>query len=147
MENKPIKELSPQEKISLRNYYAQNFFAFAKHVLGYDRLVLDVHGLVCDYVASSPGDGSSRTTNRRPLPVLPEYEPVKVQMRRKALFTPRGSFKSTIACIAYPIWRWVKNPNLKILIGGYNIQRPQAIIKEIQGHFEGNDRLIALYGN
>jgi len=140
-------KFTPDDLPRLRNYYAQNFFAFARHVLGYDRLVLDVHGPICDFISSSPGDGRCRSSNRGPLPVLPPSEPLKTRMRRLALFTPRGTFKSTIVAVAYPLWRWVRNPELKVLICGYNILRPRAIIKEIQGHLEGNDRLRALYGN
>ena len=36
--------------------------------------------------------------------------------RRKIICVPRGTLKSTIASIAYPIWLLLKNPNLRILI-------------------------------
>lgn len=36
--------------------------------------------------------------------------------RRKLICVPRGCLKSSIACVAYPIWRLIRNPDLRILI-------------------------------
>lgn len=35
---------------------------------------------------------------------------------RKLICVPRGCLKSSVACVAYPIWRLINNPNLRILI-------------------------------
>jgi predicted phage terminase large subunit-like protein len=36
--------------------------------------------------------------------------------KRKLIVIPRGFFKSSIASVAYPLWRTLKNPNLRILL-------------------------------
>lgn len=35
---------------------------------------------------------------------------------RKMIVTPRGGFKTSICAVAYPVWRILRNPNIRILI-------------------------------
>jgi hypothetical protein len=47
---------------------------------------------------------------------LPIIEALEDNTPRKLICVPRGTFKSSIASVAYPIWLLIKNPNLRILI-------------------------------
>lgn len=55
-------------------------------------------------------------------------------LRRKLICVPRGTFKSSIATVAYPIWLLDNNPNLRILIDSELYTNSVAYLREIKGH-------------
>lgn len=52
---------------------------------------------------------------------------------RKLIVMPRGSLKSTIACVAFPIWLLLKNPNLRIYIDSEVLTNAKNFMRQIQG--------------
>src|SRR5579862_1425692 len=64
---------------------------------------------------------------------------------RKLIVCPRGSFKSTLACVTYPIWLCIRNPNVRILLDSELYTNSKNFLREIKAHFE-NERLSALFG-
>ena len=58
----------------------------------------------------------------------------------------RGAGKSTICTITKAIHLLIKNPNLRILIASKSQQNAEGFLKEIKGHFEGNEKLAELFG-
>lgn len=56
---------------------------------------------------------------------------------RKLICVPRGCLKSTLACVAYPIWLLIRNPNLRILIDSELYTNSKNFIREIKNHLEG----------
>lgn len=56
---------------------------------------------------------------------------------RKLICVPRGSLKSSIACVAYPIWRLIRNPDLRILIDSELFSNSSTFLREIKGHLVG----------
>ncbi len=64
---------------------------------------------------------------------------------RKLIVMPRGTFKSSIGCVSYPIWRLNKNPNLRILIDSEIYSNSKNFLREIRLHLEKPD-LVRLYG-
>lgn len=58
------------------------------------------------------------------------------QARRKLICVPRGSLKSSLACIAYPIWRLANNPNLRILIDSELYTNSSTFLREIKAHIQ-----------
>lgn len=71
--------------------YTGSLFASAKHLLGFKEMTKQTHGPMCSLL-------------ERP------------DIYRKLLTVPRGTFKSSVGAVSYPIWRLIKNPNLRILI-------------------------------
>lgn len=65
---------------------------------------------------------------------------------RKLICVPRGSLKSSIACVAYPIWLLIRNPNIRILLDSQLYTNSKNFIREIRAHLE-SPRMKALYGD
>ena len=122
-----LKELSreneAQQRIILhqaeRELYRESLYHLAKYGLGYKDINLHTHGDVLSVLQSS-------TT-------------------RKLIVLPKGSLKSTIVSIAYPIWLLIKNPNHRILIDSELYTNSKNFLREIKGHL-GNSALTSLYG-
>lgn len=76
-------------------------------------------------------------------------EPVRVlesKATRKIIVEPRGTFKSSLAVVAYPIWRLLKDPNLTILIDSEIYSNSKNFLREIKGHLK-SDWFIKCYGD
>lgn len=67
------------------------------------------------------------------------------QSLRKMHVLPRGSLKSSIVCVAYPIWILTNNPNARIFIDSQLFTNSSTFLREIRGHLEG-PRLTDLFG-
>lgn len=64
---------------------------------------------------------------------------------RKMIVVPRGSLKSTIACVAYPIQRLLQDFNHRILIDSELYTNSKNFIREIKGHLV-SPALTSVYG-
>jgi len=64
----------------------------------------------------------------------------------KILLEARGTFKSTIGTIAYPLWRIVKNPNITILLNNEKQERVLDFLRAIKGHITDNQKFITMFG-
>ncbi len=98
----------------------ENFYFFAKKFLGYKDLEWGVHGQFIN--------------------VFESLAP------RKLVVMPRGTFKSTLGSVAYPIWRLLRDPNLTILLDSELYSNSKNFIREIKGHLE-SERMTRLFGN
>jgi len=106
----------------------ESLFHFTKTVLGYSKLSSSAtsvdakgpHGALCEFLS---GDGS-----------------------QKLVLMPRGSFKSTIATVAYVLWRVWKDPNIRVLIASSNFQNSVKYLSEIKQHIEGGNLFRAVCG-
>lgn len=61
---------------------------------------------------------------------------------RKLICVPRGSLKSSLGCVAYPIWLLLNNPNLRILIDSELFSNSATFLREIKGHLTGPDMTL-----
>lgn len=77
-------------RISLQKFYRESLYRVAHGICGFKDVNFETHGGVIDCLES--------------------------QSERKLICVPRGCLKSSISCVAYPIWRLLNNPNLRILI-------------------------------
>jgi len=110
----------PPELKAYRDKGLENFFFFAKYILGYRKLVHRVHGPIC--------------------------QALQDEKRKRINFTmPRKYYKSTIASIAYPLWRATRNPNLTMLIAMNTTRNAVLKLEELKGHVERNQLYRALY--
>ena len=65
--------------------------------------------------------------------------------RKKLILEPRGTFKSSIGTISYPIWLLNRDPNIRILIQSEVYTNSKNFLREIRLHLE-RDRLTSIYG-
>lgn len=98
--------LKEQAKLDSKN----SLFFFAKHILGFKDVNKRTHGEIIHVLESSS--------------------------KRKLICVPRGSLKSSISCVAYPIWVLVNNPNLRILIDSELHTNSATFIREIKAHMK-----------
>ncbi len=117
-----IKDSNEQYQIALegiREYYLSNFFAFSKEVLGYKDLDEDVHGqFIRVFESKAP---------------------------RKLVVMPRGTFKSSLGSVSYPIWRLLRDPNLTILLDSELYSNSKNFLREIKAHLQ-SERLSRIFG-
>ncbi len=103
----------------LRNECLSDFFYFAKEFLGYKDLDKDVHGqFIKVFESTAP---------------------------RKIVVMPRGTFKSTLGSVAYPIWRLLRDPNLTVLLDSELYSNSKNFLREIKHHFE-SARMSQVFG-
>lgn len=67
-------------------------------------------------------------------------------IKRKLIVMPRGSLKSSICSVGYPIWRLLNNPDLRFMIDSSLYTNSRNFIKEIRGHLESS-RVTGIYGS
>ena len=65
---------------------------------------------------------------------------------RKLICVPRGSLKSSLGCVAYPIWLLLNNPNLRILIDSELFTNSSTFLREIRAHLE-SPSLTSVFGD
>lgn len=103
-----------------REVYRHDLFMFAKHVMGYKDLTIKTHG--------------------------PIVRALEADTKRKLICVPRGTFKSSIADIAFAVHKLVYNPNLRILIDSEVYGNSKNFLREIKGHMK-SESFLDLYGD
>lgn len=104
---------------ALRTVYLGDFYAFAKYLIGYQDMRIHAHDEIVRALESAA--------------------------TRKLVIVPRGTFKSSLCSVAYPIWRLLKDPNLTILIDSELYTNSKNFLREIKGHFV-SERLTSIFG-
>lgn len=104
---------------ALTDQYKKSLFATANHLLGFKDVNKRTHGNIIKALQS--------------------------ETKRKLICVPRGCLKSTIACVAYPIWLLINNPNLRILIDSELYTNSKTFLREIKAHLE-SPQLTELFG-
>ncbi len=64
---------------------------------------------------------------------------------RKLICVPRGCLKSSIACVAFPIWLLLNNPNLRILIDSELYTNSATFLREIKAHLQSR-YMVEVFG-
>lgn len=105
---------------SIKDLVLGDFFLFAKHILNYRDLECDVHG---ECVQALESDA-----------------------KKKLIVMPRGSFKSSLGSVAYPIWRLLRDPNLTILLDSELYTNSKNLLREIKGHLASRS-FIRIFGD
>jgi hypothetical protein len=104
---------------TIADQYKSSLFATAKHLLGYKDITKNTH--------------------------LGMIHALESQKRRKLIVMPRGTFKSSIACVAFPIWLLMRDPNERILIDSEVYSNSKNFLREIAAHLE-SPKLTKLFG-
>lgn len=104
----------------LRERFTGSLYNTAKYLLGYSDITWNTHGKMIETLEDAT-------------------------VYRKLIVMPRGTFKSSIGCVAYPVWRLMKNPNLRVLIDSELYTNSKNFIRELRQHFE-NPLITELWG-
>jgi hypothetical protein len=77
---------------------------------------------------------------------LPIVRALESSSRRKLICVPRGTFKSSICSVDYPIWLLQNNPNLRILLDSEIYGNSKNFLREIKGILK-SERFINVWGD
>lgn len=77
---------------------------------------------------------------------LPIIRALESDNQRKLICVPRGTFKSSIASVAYPVWLLLKNPDLRILIDSEVYTNSKNYLRQIK-NFIQSEKFISLFGD
>lgn len=116
----PEEEAAEITKELLRKKYRSSLYLTAKHLLGNQDIEWKTHG--------------------------PMIKILESQGKRKLICVPRGTLKSTVCSIAYPIWLLINNPNLRILLDSAKLENAQSFLREIKFHLK-SQKFIDLFGD
>ncbi|MBW2648103.1 MAG: hypothetical protein JRE23_18485 [Deltaproteobacteria bacterium] len=108
------------QKKSLANLGKKSFYFFARGILSKDYMVPQVHKPMCAFMQDEA-------------------------IRRKIIVLPRSFLKSTLGCIALPLWLGIQNPDIRILIVCNIIENAMNHLRQIKAVVETNDMFRALY--
>ena len=76
-----------------------------------------------------------------------EWLELQLTSRQNLVLAPRGHGKSTICTVSYPLWRLLRNPDLRVLIVSNTRAQACAIFREIRSHLESNPWVRNRFGN
>lgn len=106
---------------ALINLYAGSLYKTAKHLLSYKDMTWHTHGKM--------------------------IEALEAPTKRKLIVMPRGTFKSSIAVVAYPIWKLLfHNNDARFLIDSEKYENSKNFIREIKAHLV-SDPVAQLFGD
>jgi len=115
----PREESEPRAQAGLREILKNDFFSYARFALGYHDLNWPTHG-----------------------ETIRLYESLAT---RKIDVLPRGTFKSSLGCVAYPMWRLERDPDLTILLDSEIFNNSKNFIREIKAHYN-SDKYRSVFG-
>ena len=104
---------------TLKEAYKNSLYLFTQQCLGYKDVNWETHGSI--------------------------FKALEAPTKRKLIVVPRGSFKSTICCVSYPIWLLIRNPNERIFIDSEVFTNSSNFLREIKAHLESTN-LTELFG-
>lgn len=113
------KTLAQVEKNLLRTELLKSLYLFSKF-LGYEDVNPETHSTIINALES--------------------------QTKRKVIVEPRGSFKSTIGSICYPLWKLLRDPNERILIDSEIFSNSVTYLRSIKEHIL-SEKFITVFGN
>lgn len=77
---------------------------------------------------------------------LPIINALEAPTKRKLICVPRGTFKSSIASVAYPIWLLINNPDLRILIDSEIYTNSKNYLRQIK-NFMISEQFMMIFGD
>jgi hypothetical protein len=116
----PRSEQAQAAIVLLKRLFLKDFYLFSKYFLYYKDIDKDVHGQFISVFES--------------------------KATRKIVVMPRGTFKSTLGSVAYPIWTLLRNPNATILLDSELYTNSKNFIREIKGNLD-SERMRLFFGD
>lgn len=110
--------------VKLNNLAGKDLFYFTKNIIGFNDLSIKTHRPLCKFLTDS-----------------------KLK-NKKLVLLPRGSFKTSICTISYPIYKLLNfNPNLRFLISSDTYDNAKKCLFKIKNILEENQKVKLLYGD
>lgn len=121
--------MTKEELAKLRYRARTDLYWLARDILGMDALIERVHRPICDmFVAKKPGK--------------PLWE--QSEIKERLILAPRGHFKTSLD--EADIIQWILlDPNIRILIMSGKASVAEAMMTNVKGHFQTNEKLRALF--
>lgn len=113
-----------------------DFYYFAKYVLGNDLMEEQPHRELCDLLVAGITNSKMLKIKCAPLNMTKQLESL-----RKLVLWPRGAFKSTVGTQAFSLWLLWHNPDLRILIDSETLGNAKIHLAGIKGQIVGNQLL------
>lgn len=162
------EQLKPEVLDKIRTKAKGNLYYFAKGILGYDFLDPVVHLPLCRVLELYDGytpsleppreeyEAALRELIRRHCEIHEEiWAPDVIEARiedaltngiKKCKFTlPRGWLKTTVCSISYPLWRSIRDPNVRVLLTQNTYTNACSKLASIKGQVESNDMFRQLF--
>lgn len=98
----------------------EDFFFFSKQGLSYNDLEWSVHGQF--------------------------IEVFEARSAKKIIVMPRGSFKSSLGSVSYPMWRLMRDPDMTILLDSELYTNSKNLLREIKQHFQ-SAKFMEIFGD
>jgi len=138
-----ITEKNNQYIALMKKLAWDDFYIFTKYVVGKDLLEEEPHREVTEFLTA--GLTQSDLLNLRCTPPLSVDSVKNLDAKlKKLLMLPRGSFKSTIASTALPIWLLWHNPNLRIMMDCATLGNAKNYLAAIKDLIENSPMLKAV---
>jgi len=99
-----------------------SLYYFAKYVMGFRDMELVPHWELCQFLEKNEGHD-----------IL--------------ILLPRGTFKSSVISVAYPLWRFAKNRDLRILLTSSELLNTKNFLGLIRTNIEKNRVFRSLFGD
>src|SRR3990172_3551337 len=106
-----------------------NLLHFTRNTLGYSRVTTKPHADLVDFLTNA-GKYKGRLTNNW-----------------KLILLPRGTFKTTVAAQAYPLWLLLRDPNTRILLDSETYAKSADSLRAIKGLIATNKLLREFHGD
>ena len=116
-----MKSLSLEDINAIRKKSMNDLYFFAKAILGFDWLSPKIHIPLCR--------------------LLENY----TKNKKLRIILPRGWLKTTLCSQAYPIWRAIRNPNVRILLAQNTFTNAVAKLRVIRAAFEDNELVKLIF--
>lgn len=128
----------------LRRRAWEDFYVFAKYIIGYSLMEEVPHRELCDFLThgleKSPLLGLEEC-------LAPVTTPSVLEMPgtlKKLVMLPRNTFKSSVANIAMIPWLLWHNPNLRIMLDSETLSNAKLYLAGVKDLLDNNQRLRAL---
>lgn len=105
-----------------KRMFRKSLYYAAKYVLGYSKMEPRPHGELCEWIESTIWDDTM-------------------------LLVPRGTYKSTLMSVSFPIWMLEANPDLRIVLSSAEHENTKGWLKEIRLQLEHNEDFKELFGD
>ncbi len=118
-----IQQAQAVTKEAKKKYYLSHFYEFNRDVLGWPDIYEPLHREVCEFVQNN------------------------VKNKKLLILLPRGSFKSSMITIGFPLWRLASNPQERVLIGNATYPMATSFLSQIKDHISKNEVFKGLFGD
>lgn len=141
MDKVKVNKQEMENTIALLKEAAWNsLFVFSKTVLGNNLMEENPHRELCEYLEKAVLSSWEIEVKFTPTVLTPEVRNLP-ENNKILLMLPRGSYKSTIASVALPIWLMWHNRNLRIMLDCATLVNAKMYISAIKDHIDNNDIL------